>query len=455
MSDRGAANKGLKDQECERGNRKKRPPIPYVPVVNEVQEKLAENNSEGRTFKITLANDTEFRAGVWFYGTPEQFLGHVKQALSALTRMGLFDDCKRFLQTIADHRKKAKSIKAEIATHQGSNDPDSKLAATALEGSLANEKALLKAAREASSSTAERLFSMYANLLSTEKRMAWDNIVERQCDAANWMDLKGVRHAKPRARTKKSFDDCVKHHVLSMFNYDAAEQQMRYVSTTLKKPTRVTVRAFFTRVEQLNSYIALLPSICDSPQATASTKPAQPFSESELAGHILKACPDTWQDQYDLVQTHVPQDLTKLLLVLENIEKAGLGMAAPAKSPSSNGTGSGQGSEKRKMNSSSDRIPKKKKKTSEKHCVLCQKHGGSPGTHNTSDCNKYEKDGTVKPEWGKKPSAKPSGKKRPDANSFAQLKDDIADLKKALKSKSKSRSRKKRRYDSSDSSDSE
>ena len=219
MSDRGAANKGLKDQECERGNRSKRPPIPYVPVVDEVQEKLAENNSEGRTFKITLANDTEFRAGVWFYGTPEQFLGHVKQALSALTRMGLFDDCKRFLQTVTDHRKKARSIKAEIATHKGSNDPDSKLAATALEGSLANEKALLKAAREASSSTAERLFSMYANLLSTEKRMAWDNIVERQCDAANWMDLKGVRHAKPRARTKKSFDDCVKHHVLSMLGH--------------------------------------------------------------------------------------------------------------------------------------------------------------------------------------------------------------------------------------------
>jgi len=107
------------------------------------------------------------------------------------------------------------------------------------------------------------------------------------------------------------------------------------------------------------------------------------------------------------------------------------------------------------MNSSLDRIPKKKKKTSEKHCVLCQKHGGSPGTHNTSDCNKYEKDGTVKPEWGRKSNAKPSGKKRSDPNSFAQLKDEIADLKKALKSKNKSRSRKKRHYDSSDSSDSE
>ena len=96
--------------------------------------------------------------------------------------MGLFEDCKKFLQTISDHRKTARSIKAEIATHKGSNDPDSKLAATALKGSLANQKALLKAAREESSSTAERLFSMYANLLSTEKRMAWDNIVERQCD---------------------------------------------------------------------------------------------------------------------------------------------------------------------------------------------------------------------------------------------------------------------------------
>jgi len=33
MSTSKAVPEGLKNQECEKGNRKKRPPIPYVPIV--------------------------------------------------------------------------------------------------------------------------------------------------------------------------------------------------------------------------------------------------------------------------------------------------------------------------------------------------------------------------------------------------------------------------------------
>lgn len=456
MSDRGVNNKSLKDQECERGNRSKRPPIPYVPVVDEVQEKLAENNSEGRTFKISLSNDTEFRAGVWFYGTPEQFLCHVKQALAALDRMGLFNEIKKLHKAYKAHLDEVETAQQEIATFEESGDTtgDTRTAIAALRGTIAVQKADAKKALKESRETAEKLFSMYANLLSTEKRMAWDKIVERQCDVANWTDLKGVRHEKARSKTMESFLDCTKHHVLTMFPMDAAEVQKYYISTVVKKPSRVTVRAFFTRVEQLNSYIELLPSIYNSSKATTSTKLAKPFSESELAGHILKACPDSWQNQYDLNQEHVPQDLNKLLIVLENIEKASVASNAPAKSPTVNGNGNGNGNEKRKGNPSNERIPKKKFKKGEKHCVLCHKHGGAANTHNTSECKRFEKDGSPKSGWGK-PNAKGSGKNRQEAHSFAQLKDDIAALKKALKPRSKSRSRKKRRYDSSDSSDSE
>ena len=457
MSDRGGNSKALKDQECERGNRSKRPPIPYVPVVDEVQEKLAENNSEGRTFKINLSNDTEFRAGVWFYGTPEQFLCHVKQALAALDRMGLFSETKRLFLAHKAHLDEVETAQQEITTFSESDERATaitKTAIAALRGTIAVQQARAKKALAESRETAEKLFSMYANLLSTEKRMAWDKIVERQCDVANWTDLKGVRHTKARKKTMASFLDCTKHHVLTMFPMDAAEVERYYISTVIKKPSRVTVRAFFTRVEQLNSYIELLPSIYNSSKATTSTKLAKPFSESELAGHILKACPDSWQNQYDLNQEHVPQDLNKLLIVLENIEKASVASNTPAKSPTTNGNGNGNGnSEKRKGNPSNDRIPKKKFKKSEKHCVLCQKHGGAANTHNTSECKRFEKDGSPKSGWGSKPSAK--GKTRHESHSFAQLKDEIADLKKALKTKSKSRGRKKRRYDSSDSSDSE
>ncbi len=58
MSTSKAVPKGLKNQECEKGNRKKRPPIPYVFVVDEVQEAI----SKGKDFsyKIKLPDKTEF-----------------------------------------------------------------------------------------------------------------------------------------------------------------------------------------------------------------------------------------------------------------------------------------------------------------------------------------------------------------------------------------------------------
>ena len=67
--------------------------------------------------------------------------------------------------------------------------------------------------------------------------MAWDKIIEPQCDMANWTDLKGVRHAKARPKTMKFFLYCMKHHVLTMFPMDAAEVERYYISTVVKKPS--------------------------------------------------------------------------------------------------------------------------------------------------------------------------------------------------------------------------
>jgi hypothetical protein len=94
----------------------------------------------------------------------------------------------------------------------------------------------------------------------------------------------------------------------------------------------------------------------------------------------------------------------------------------------------------------------------ERHCVLCQKYGGRADSHNTSDCSKYEKDGTEKPGWVSKSPRTSSGKyQKPDKNSYAQLQKKIEKLEKAVKKGKKgSSSRKKKRYASSDSdSDSE
>ena len=77
MSTSKAVPDGLKNQECKKGNKKKRPPIPYMPVVDEVQEAV----SKGKDFsyKIKLPDKTEFSVPIWDTGTQEAFLIHVQQ----------------------------------------------------------------------------------------------------------------------------------------------------------------------------------------------------------------------------------------------------------------------------------------------------------------------------------------------------------------------------------------
>ena len=44
--------KGLKNQECEKGNWKKHPPIPYMPIVDEVQKAIVKRAS--RPYEVFL-----------------------------------------------------------------------------------------------------------------------------------------------------------------------------------------------------------------------------------------------------------------------------------------------------------------------------------------------------------------------------------------------------------------
>ncbi len=79
-------------------------------------------------------------------------------------------------------------------------------------------------------------------------------------------------------------------------------------------------------------------------------------------------------------------------------------------------------------------------------------------THNTGECHKYEKDGTLKKSFNGKAAvgSKCHGNGKKDhANSFAQLMERFLKLEKAVKKTQKSLRKKKRRQEYSDSSDSD
>ena len=156
----------------------------------------------------------------------------------------------------------------------------------------------------------------------------------------------------------------------------------------------------------------------NSLRATSKTYTVEPFDDAKLSNLLLRMCPESWQNQYDLTQETVPQDLRKLLTVLENIEKCEPISNVPVKTSAtangSNGRPNGkfEKSGKRKgMNSNGDRIPKKMQ--TERNCALCKKYGGVHMTHDTNFCSKYEKDGTEKAGWSSKlPGTSASGKKK-------------------------------------------
>ena len=141
----------------------------------------------------------------------------------------------------------------------------------------------------------------------------------------------------------------------------------------VRKPQRVTIRQYMSRMGVLNDYIAHLPSIFYSLKAVASTvKGNVIFGDGELASIILASTPQTWQNQYNLTHSTVPESPRALLPDLENIERVmneryAEKQKAKGKSKLDKPDGGGNPSpKKRSSGGSSERVPKKVR--SEKFC---------------------------------------------------------------------------------------
>jgi hypothetical protein len=117
---------------------------------------------------------------------------------------------------------------------------------------------------------------------------------------------------------RKSFEDCVTFHLLTMFPNNAAEQERYHITNVLKKPQRVSICQFVQRVEQLNSYVSQLPCWYYSPSVKTNTIPMNvSFAKADLLSHVLRMCPYAWQGQYNLHEKGgTPVDMHLLLLTL-------------------------------------------------------------------------------------------------------------------------------------------
>jgi hypothetical protein len=217
-----------------------------------------------------------------------------------------------------------------------------------------------------------------------------------------------------------SFLDCLDLHKLTVFSADAAKRQQFYIQQAVRKPQRATVQQHISRMGVLNDYVKHLPALKDSSMAVPTTMKGNiPFGEADLATIVLLSVPMSWQNQYNLNNSTVPESMRTLLPDLEAIkqvmdEKKGANLMAKGKG--STAPYKAKGNPKRKASGGpTGQVPKKD--CSEKFCQRCKAHGGPFRTHNTLDCRCYDSNcepleaAAGKPSKSKKPYKKSGGNK--------------------------------------------
>ncbi len=133
-----AVSDGIKDRECKRFALRERPPVPYMPEKDPVQEMVSLLKSN-QSLKTTIGADAELRLPIWHCGMRKAFLMHVSSALNVIEKWGTFKAYKEGHKTYVAQKEAAKEAKANLQL----------FATPASKGEKANKKGTEKTSVEA------------------------------------------------------------------------------------------------------------------------------------------------------------------------------------------------------------------------------------------------------------------------------------------------------------------
>jgi hypothetical protein len=98
-----AVPEGIKDRECKRFALRERPPVPYVPEKDSVQETVSLLKSN-QSLKTTIGADAELHLPIWHCGMHKAFLMHVSSALETIGKRGTFKAYKEAHEAYLEQR---------------------------------------------------------------------------------------------------------------------------------------------------------------------------------------------------------------------------------------------------------------------------------------------------------------------------------------------------------------
>jgi hypothetical protein len=326
-------------------------------------------------------------------------------------------------------------------------------------------EAELKKAQAHESAKVGLVYDLFCKTLKEDPELQWDRIIDDMHAKDPWEDLRGAKHDGLRRKLIASLWECIDFHKLTVYSVNAAERQRFNMLCNLKKPAKSSIQAHVTRMETLNKYLELLPMIKNSPQAVASTELGNvPFNKMTLASIVLSHLPVAWRTQYALTHALVPESPRAILVDLENIEKLfaeKANEAARANKAKVTATAKLAGEQvPRKGKRAHGEEPKKgtpKKGRTDKFCKWCKAVDGPFTTHNTTECRRFNKDGSQKDRPTKPFDSTKKPWKKPGSGEPAQmayLREEMAKLKKKLK-KSKKHGKIRAKYLSDSDSDSD
>jgi hypothetical protein len=318
---------------------------------------------------------------------------------------------------------------------------------------------MLQKAQKAHDKAIAKSYEQLRNLLFGNAQSQWDSICRKMHERDLWAAVNGHLTKSRRPRMWTYFLDCLELYELTVFSADAADRQRFYIKQAVLTLQRATVRQHISRMGVLNDCVKHLPTVKGSSKAVPTTKKVNiPFGEADPAAIVLTSVPMSWQNQYNLNHSMVPESTRTLLPDLEAIEQVMVekkGANLKAKGKGSTAPSEAKGNQKRKASGGPNgQVPKKG--CSEKFCQCFKAHVGPFTTHNTLDCHCYDSNGKPlaaaarKPSESKKPYKKSGGDK-----GMAFMQSMFEAYEKSQKKAGKSKKRKKRDYVSSDSSDSE
>jgi hypothetical protein len=403
---------GLKDVECKKEQLSHPPPIPYVPVIDILMPK-----EEPQLYKVKLPDASHLSIPIYSRGNNKEYLAHIVAVLCIIKQEGLPKKSKVLPKAVVRRSKVLKNLQEAV---ESLDTVSTSVDITARKVEIEQMSQMLQEAQKAHNKSITETYKQLRNLLSGDAQSQWDRVCHEMHKRDSWAAVNGQVTKGRHPRTWMSFLNCLELHKLMVFSADAAKRQRFYIQQAVRKPQRATVQQHISRMGVLNDYVKHLPTLKDSSKAVPTMKKDNiPFGKADLAAIVLSSALMSWQNQYNLNHSTVPESTHTLLPDLEAIkqvmvEKKGANLKAKGKG--STAPSEPKGNPNRKASGGlTGRVPKKG--CTEKFCQKCKAHGGPFTTHNTLDCHRYDSNSKPleaaagMPSESKKPYKKSGGNK--------------------------------------------